>query len=207
MNSTHKCIMLLVVCAWHHQKHDYANYDQFAPKYHLASKTIQCVSVPNLNLFGPTDTELRRIFQILDQWIQSYGEFYHVIWENELVGIHGCRNIDVWRSSKLWTVVTLAFVSISTWNLQIPFKIGLYILCKKFVKEVVNVNFWWRHCKAIRSLLTQVQNMENHFQEWYFIEDFASLNRLSGSLEVMKAWRRQTRFYFSDSGNTVFPDH
>ena len=34
------------------------NYDQFAPNFDIAYKTIQCVSVPNLNLFGPMKTEL-----------------------------------------------------------------------------------------------------------------------------------------------------
>ena len=35
-------------------KHDNANYDQFAPNF----DTIQHVSVPNLKLFGPMNTEL-----------------------------------------------------------------------------------------------------------------------------------------------------
>ena len=30
-------------------KHDYANYDQFAPNFVIAYKTIQHVSVPNLS--------------------------------------------------------------------------------------------------------------------------------------------------------------
>ena len=40
-------------------KHDYANYDQFAPNSDIAHKTAQRVSVPNLNLFGPMKTELQ----------------------------------------------------------------------------------------------------------------------------------------------------
>ena len=40
-------------------KHDNANYHQFAPNFGIAYKTIQRVSVPNLNLFGPVKTELR----------------------------------------------------------------------------------------------------------------------------------------------------
>ena len=40
-------------------KHDYANYDQFAPNFVIAYKTIQHVSVPNLSLFGSMKTELR----------------------------------------------------------------------------------------------------------------------------------------------------
>ena len=38
-------------------KHDHANYDQFAPNFDTAYKTIQRVPVPNLNLFGPMKTE------------------------------------------------------------------------------------------------------------------------------------------------------
>ena len=34
------------------------NYDQFAPNFDEAYKTIQRVSVPNLKLFGPMNTEL-----------------------------------------------------------------------------------------------------------------------------------------------------
>ena len=41
---------------WRHQKHDYANYDQFAPNFNMTYKTIQLVSVPNLKLFGPMNT-------------------------------------------------------------------------------------------------------------------------------------------------------
>ena len=37
-------------------KHDHVNYDQFAPNFVIAYKTIQRVSVPNLNLFGPMKT-------------------------------------------------------------------------------------------------------------------------------------------------------
>ena len=31
-------------------KDDHANYDQFAPNFYVAYKTIQCVFVPNLKL-------------------------------------------------------------------------------------------------------------------------------------------------------------
>ena len=40
-------------------KHDYVNCDQFAPNCGIAIKTIQRVSVPNLNVFGQMETELR----------------------------------------------------------------------------------------------------------------------------------------------------
>ena len=50
--------LILVVCIWRHQKHDHANYDQFAPNFGMACKTIQRTSLPNLKLFGPTKTEL-----------------------------------------------------------------------------------------------------------------------------------------------------
>ena len=39
-------------------KHDDANHDQFAQNLDMAYKTIQCVSVPNLKLFGPMKTKL-----------------------------------------------------------------------------------------------------------------------------------------------------
>ena len=48
---------------------------------------------------------------------------------------HGSSNINAWRFSKLWTAVTLAFIGISTWHLQRPFKTGLFTLCKSFVKK------------------------------------------------------------------------
>ena len=34
------------------------DYDQFAPNFDVAYKTIQCVFVPTLELFGPKKTEL-----------------------------------------------------------------------------------------------------------------------------------------------------
>ena len=68
-------ISLLVVCIWRHKKHDYANYDQFPQNFDMACKTIQPVSVSNLNLFGLIKTEL---------WVK---EVCYVIWENGLVGI------------------------------------------------------------------------------------------------------------------------
>ena len=39
-------------------KHDYAYDDQFAPNFDITYKTIQCVSVLNLNLFGPMKPKL-----------------------------------------------------------------------------------------------------------------------------------------------------
>ena len=47
-------------------KHDYANYDQFAPNFDMVYKTMQRVSVPNLKLFGPMKTEI---------WAKEVGEF------------------------------------------------------------------------------------------------------------------------------------
>ena len=48
--------LLYWFCIWRHQKHDYANYDQFVPNFDMACKTIQHLSVPNLKLFGPKKT-------------------------------------------------------------------------------------------------------------------------------------------------------
>ena len=68
---------------------------------------------------------------------------------------HGCRKINVWRFSKLWIAVTLAFFGISTRNLQRPFKKGLFTSFENFVRKIVNLNFWWRHRKPrIHVLLT-----------------------------------------------------
>ena len=47
-------------------KHDYANYDQFAPNFNMTYQTIQCISVPHLRLFGPMKTDL---------WVIEVGEF------------------------------------------------------------------------------------------------------------------------------------
>ena len=48
-----------MVCIWRHQKHNYANYDKFAPNFEITYKTIQRASVPNLNLFEPMKSELQ----------------------------------------------------------------------------------------------------------------------------------------------------
>ena len=47
-------------------KHDYANYDQFAPNFGVTYKAIQRASVSNLKLFGPMTREL---------WEKEVGEF------------------------------------------------------------------------------------------------------------------------------------
>ena len=60
----------MVVCICH-KKHDCANYDQFAPKFDMAYKTIQCVFVPNLKLFGSMKTEL---------WAEKVDEFFIVLY-------------------------------------------------------------------------------------------------------------------------------
>ena len=62
---------LLVVCIWRHQRHDYANYDQFAPNFGTVYKTIHRVSVPNFNLFGRTKTDLQA---------KEVGEFYIILY-------------------------------------------------------------------------------------------------------------------------------
>ena len=77
----------------------YANYDQFAPKFAMACKTIQPVFVPNLNFVlvlacccfaacsAVNGKPLRRRVnenRVTDQ--RSWRIFYYVIWENGLVG-------------------------------------------------------------------------------------------------------------------------
>ena len=104
-----------MVCIGRHQKHDYANYYLFAPKFDITYKTIQRGYVPNLKLFGPLKTEL---------WPKEFG---------------GCSIMLYGKA--------LAFIAILTWNLQRDFKTERFTLCKNFVKKIVNLNFWCRHCK------------------------------------------------------------
>ena len=83
---------------------------------------------------------------------RSWRVFYHVIWESGLEGIllptNRAAAIQMERFSKLWTAITLGFIGISTCNLQGYFQMGLSTLCKSFVRKVVNLNFWWRHCQS-----------------------------------------------------------
>ena len=134
---------LLVVCIWRHQKHYYADDDQFAPNFHMVCKTIQCVSPPNFKLFGPMETELCakaveefsiRLYGKLGCW----GLFCPPTWLPQ----YKCMEIF-----KLWTAVALVLIGISIWNLQRSLKMGLFTLCKNLVKKIVSSNFWWRHCK------------------------------------------------------------
>ena len=77
-------------------KHDYANYDQFAPNkivllysFDMAYKTTQRVSVPDLELFGSTKAEL---------WAQEVGEFSVMLYGKMdwwTFHQHGCCNINV----------------------------------------------------------------------------------------------------------------
>ena len=59
----------------------------------MTYKAIQHVSVPNSKLFGPMNTKLQA---------KEFGEFSITL--NGKIGFahhHGCRNINVWRFSKL----------------------------------------------------------------------------------------------------------
>ena len=51
-------ISVVAVCIRRHQKHDYADNDQFSPYFDMAYKTIQRVSVLNLKLVRVMKTEL-----------------------------------------------------------------------------------------------------------------------------------------------------
>ena len=109
---------LLVVCIWRHQKHDCANYDQFAPNFGMLYKTIHM--------------SLHQIWRYLDRWKQRYRPkesenvllWYIGKWDGEhsFAHQHGYRNI--------------------TWNLQRYFKMLLLTLCESFVTKVVNSNFF-----------------------------------------------------------------
>ena len=58
----------------------------------MAYKTIHCVSVPNLKVFGQMKAEV---------WVKEV--FYYVIWENGLVGIllPTIMAATIWGFSKL----------------------------------------------------------------------------------------------------------
>ena len=62
------------ICGMHmtSSKHDYADYDQFAPNFDMAYKTIQRVSVLDLTLFGSMKTEL---------WTKEVGNFSITLYE------------------------------------------------------------------------------------------------------------------------------
>ena len=79
----------------------------FVPNFYVAHKTIKCVSVPNLKSFRPTKTELRA--KEVRQFSMLYGKMG---WGRSLAHHHGCRNINVWRFSKLRTAVTFAFIGV-----------------------------------------------------------------------------------------------
>ena len=64
-------IRLLAVCKWRHQKHEYANDDQFAPNFDMDCKTAEVMQINEDRFMGQ----------------RSWGSFYYVIWENGLVGI------------------------------------------------------------------------------------------------------------------------
>ena len=66
LSEIQKSDWLLVAFIWRHRKRDYANDDQFAPNFDMPCNTMQCVSVPNLKLFGPMEIELR---------VKEVGEF------------------------------------------------------------------------------------------------------------------------------------
>ena len=56
-------------------KHDYSNYDRFAPNFDMANKIIKHVSVPNLKSFGPTKTKWENrlgMFSCLPTWLPQY---------------------------------------------------------------------------------------------------------------------------------------
>ena len=111
-------------------------------KFWYGLKTIQHVSVPNLKLFGPVKTEL---------WAKKFRGFSFTLYGKMGWWAFFCPpawlpQYKCMETFKLWTAVTLGFNGISGWNLQRPLKMGLFTMCKHFVKKVVNLNFWRRHC-------------------------------------------------------------
>ena len=80
-------------------KHAYANYDQFIPNFNMACKKL--VSLANSKTFGPIKPEL---------WTKDVGKFSIMLFENMgWWAKDSYQNINVWRFSKLWTALSLAF--------------------------------------------------------------------------------------------------
>ena len=99
-------------------KHAYANYDQFIPNFNMACKKL--VSLANSKTFGRIKPEL---------WTKDVWKFSIMLFENMgLWAKDSYQNINVWRFSKLWTALSLAFSCISAWNLQKNLKMGLFTL-------------------------------------------------------------------------------
>ena len=61
----------------------------------LSYKTIQCVSVPNLNVFKPMKTEFEKLENFLLCYMGKWAGRHSFAYQ------HGCRNINVWKFSKL----------------------------------------------------------------------------------------------------------
>ena len=79
------------------KKHDYANNDQFASNFDIACKTMQCVSVPSLKLFGQIKTELSAK-EVGEVSVLLHGK---IGWRPSVAYQHGCRNVNIWRFSQL----------------------------------------------------------------------------------------------------------
>ena len=69
-----------MVCISRNQKHDYANYDQFAPNFDMVYKAIQRVSIANLKFSNNEN-------KVMSQ--KSWRILYYVIWEN------GCMTVVI----------------------------------------------------------------------------------------------------------------
>ena len=127
---------LLVVCIY-----DITDYIQIVvnlPQILMnpVKKTIQCVSVPNLNLFGPMKTEL---------WVKEVGKFSIMLYGK--MGQHVCHNINVWSFPIFWPALTLAFLVYRPKICRDLSKQGHLHCVKIFFKKIVNLYFWWRHCE------------------------------------------------------------
>ena len=131
-----------MVCIWSHQKYDYANYDQFAPNFDIAYKTIPCIFMPNLN-------ENRVVGQ------KSWRIFYYVIWGN---GWWAFFRLPTWllryillvpRINNHLSSFDLGFVNIfSRQNVLCSLSLILFLLqpykygAKKCPKNHIRFDFW-----------------------------------------------------------------
>ena len=79
-------------------KHDYANYEQFAPNFDMAYETVQGVSTKfEVTVVGPMTIELWAR-EVRELFIKLYGK---ISWWAFCCPLTWLLNINVWRFSKL----------------------------------------------------------------------------------------------------------
>ena len=139
----------------------------------IRNMTMQIMTnLPQILLWPvrPYSASLYQFWTYWDQWKPSYGPkklenfllCYMAKWAGRcsFAYQHGCCNINVWKFSVLWTAVSLAFSVYRPDTCRGLSKPG-YLHCIKILsKNIVNLNFWWRHCKP---------RIDFSMNFWYFV--------------------------------------